>query len=60
MFDSGITIGNPWQQVNPVSTVSMYPIYGHHAVLWQKHSLIGYGAASRSKANTFTGLTALG
>ena len=51
MFDSGITIGNPWQQVNPVSTVSMYPIYGHHAVLWQKHSLIGYGAASRSKAN---------
>ena len=23
MFDSGITIGNPWQQVNPVSTVSM-------------------------------------
>ena len=48
MFDSGITIGNPWKEVKPVSTVSMFPVYGHHAVLWQKHSLIGYGAASKS------------
>ena len=48
MFDAGITIGNPWSQVDPVSTVSMYGVYGHHAVLWQKHSLIGFGTAQKN------------
>lgn len=47
MFDTGITVGNPWSEVPPVSTVNMYGIYGHRSLLWQKHSLIGYGAAQK-------------
>ena len=47
MFDEGITTGNPWQEVPPLSAVSMYRIYGHNAVLWQKHSLMGFGAAQQ-------------
>ena len=45
MFDAGITTGNPWREVLPLSAVSMYKVYGHNAILWQKHSLIGFGAA---------------
>jgi hypothetical protein len=47
MFDTGITVGNPWSEVPPVSNVNMYGIYGHRSLLWQKHSLIGYGAAQK-------------
>jgi hypothetical protein len=47
MFDAGITTGNPWREVLPLSAVSMYKVYGHNAILWQKHSLIGFGAAQQ-------------
>jgi hypothetical protein len=49
-FDTGIFEGNAWSEVSPVSTVSMYGIYGHRAVNWQRHSIVGYGASSDNAA----------